>query len=179
MPSNTTDFYGETDPEICELIRELGLIPLPGEGGLFAESFRDPCGVGEPHGPGSGPRCASTAIYYLVTPERFSSLHRVASTEVFHFYRGDAVQMLQLHPNGSARTLVIGPEVAAGQRPQVVAPRGVWQGTRLVPGGRYALLGCTVAPGFEYADYEHGRREPLIAAYPAQAEDIRALTAGD
>ena len=178
MQNKTIDYYGETDPEIQELIRELGLIPLPEEGGLFAESFRDPYSVGEPHGPGSGPRCASTAIYYLVTPERFSTLHRVASTEVFHFYRGDAVNMLQLHPDGSACTLRIGPDVAAGQRPQVVAPRGVWQGTRLAPGGRYALLGCTVAPGFEYADYEHGQRETLCAAYPGQADEIRRLTVG-
>lgn len=171
------DLSGEA-PEVAMLVRELGLVPLPEEGGLFAETYRS-SGVipgGAVPGRHATPRRFSTAIYYLVTPGRFSCLHRVASTEVFHFYRGDAVQMLQLHPEGSARTLVIGPDVAAGQRPQVVVGRGVWQGTRLVEGGRYALLGCTVAPGFEYEDYEHGQRAALTALYPGVADEIARLT---
>lgn len=165
-------------PEVAALIRALGLVPLPEEGGLFAETFRDPdtLPTGAAPGRNQGPRACSTAIYYLVTPERFSALHRVASAEVFHFYKGDAVRMLQLHPDGSATEHLIGPDIEAGQRPQVVVPRGVWQGTRLVEGGAYALLGCTVAPGFDYADYEHGGREALLAAYPTQAREILRLT---
>ncbi len=171
------DLTGEA-PEVALLVRELGLIPLPEEGGLFAETYRS-SGIipgGAVPGRHGTPRTYSTAIYYLVTPGRFSCLHRVASTEIFHFYRGDAVQMLQLHPDGSARTLVIGPDIEAGQRPQVVVPRGVWQGTRLVDGGRYALLGCTVAPGFEYEDYEHGDRAALSARYPDWTEEIARLS---
>jgi uncharacterized protein len=167
-----------TDPEAAALVRALGLVPLPQEGGLYAETYRSgrilPAYAAGPEQ--TGPRACQTAIYYLVTPERFSALHRVASTEIFHFYLGDPVRMVQLYPDGTGLTRIIGTDIAAGQRPQVVAPRGVWQGTRLLPGGRFALLGCTVAPGFDFADYEHGQRDALLAAYPQWLADILALT---
>jgi predicted cupin superfamily sugar epimerase len=82
-----------------------------------------------------------------LTPDTFSALHRLASDEVFHFYLGDPVEMLQVWPDGSHRVVLIGTDLAAGERPQVVVPRGIWQGARLRPGGRFALLGTTVAPG--------------------------------
>jgi len=166
------------DPMIAALIRELDLKPLPGEGGLYAEIYRS-AGVipaGAVAGRNQGPRNCSTAIYYLVTPEGFSSLHRVASTEIFHFYLGDPVRMLQIAPDGRGTRITIGTDILAGQRPQVVAPRGVWQGTRLLPGGRFALLGCTVAPGFDPADYEQGDRAALTALCPDLAGEIAALT---
>lgn len=167
------------DPLVAALIRELNLIPLPGEGGLYAETYRSsgtiPAGAVAGR-EGLGARSCATAIYYLVTPEGFSALHRVASTEIFHFYLGDPVRMLQITPEGQGRLVDIGTDIAAGQRPQVVAPRGVWQGTRLLPGGRFALLGCTVSPGFDFADYEHGDRAALTALCPACAEEIAALT---
>jgi hypothetical protein len=170
-----------TDPEVEAIVRALGLVPLPQEGGLYAETYRSarilPAGAAGPEQ--TGPRACCTAIYYLVTPTRFSALHRVASTEIFHFYLGDPVHMLQLHPDGGANTRVLGTDIARGQRPQVVVPRGVWQGTRLLPGGRYALLGCTVSPGFDFADYEHGERAALTRAYPAAAAEIAALTPGE
>ncbi len=166
------------DPEIAAIVHALGLVALPQEGGLYAETYRSarvlPAGAAGPEQ--TGPRSCCTAIYYLVTPTRFSALHRVASTEIFHFYMGDAVRMLRLRPDGSSDEIVIGTDLAAGQRPQVVVPRGVWQGTRLVPGGRYALLGCTVSPGFDFADYEQGDREILSRAHPGRAADIRVLT---
>lgn len=71
---------------------------------------------------------------------------------------------------------LLGTDLTAGMRPQVVVPRGVWQGSRLMPGGRYALLGCTVAPGFDYADYEAGARDDLLYLYPDHQDMIRALT---
>lgn len=166
------------DPEIDAIVRALGLVPLPQEGGLYAETYRSarilPAFAAGPEQ--AGPRACATAIYYLVTPTRFSALHRVASTEIFHFYLGDPVRMVQLHPDGSASTHVIGTDILSGARPQVVAPRGSWQGTRLAPGGRFALLGCTVSPGFDFADYEHGSRAELTRQYPAWAEEIAALT---
>lgn len=171
--------HAEIDAEA--IIRELGLVPLPEEGGLFAETYRSGGVIpgGALPGRQAGPRCCCTAIYYLITPERFSALHRVASTEIFHFYLGDPVDMLQLDPDGTGRTVTIGTDLWSGQRPQVVVRRGVWQGTRLAPGGRFALLGCTVSPGFEYEDYEHGRRAELVAAYPAFAGQIARLTPED
>ncbi|SNR90555.1 hypothetical protein SAMN04488503_1830 [Humidesulfovibrio mexicanus] len=166
------------DPEVLAIVKALGLVPLPQEGGLYAETYRSarilPAFSAGPQQ--TGPRACATAIYYLVTPTRFSALHRVASTEIFHFYLGDSVHMLQLGPDGQGKSLVIGANLAAGERPQVVVPRGVWQGTRLAPGGRFALLGCTVSPGFDFADYEHGDRARLTRQYPAWEADIAALT---
>lgn len=105
-------------------------------------------------------------------------MHRLATDEIFHFYLGDPVEMLQLRPDGSHRVAILGPDLDAGQRPQIVVPRDVWQGARLVPGGRFALLGTTVAPGFDYADYETGEREALLAAHPDARDLIVALTPG-
>jgi predicted cupin superfamily sugar epimerase len=123
-----------------------------------------------------GPRRTSTAIYYLLEPDTFSEMHLLASDEVFHFYAGDPVEMLQLFADGSSRRLVIGNDLAAGVRPQVVVERGVWQGSRLVAGGAWALLGCTVSPGFEFEDYAAGDRAELTRRWPEAAEMILALT---
>ncbi|HMF16574.1 MAG TPA: cupin domain-containing protein, partial [Gemmataceae bacterium] len=84
--------------------------------------------------------------------------------------------MLQLFPDGQGKTVLFGSDLVAGQSPQVIVPRGVWQGSMLEPGASFALLGCTVAPGFDYADYEDGKRDELIARYPDFANWIRRLT---
>ena len=161
-----------------ELKRLLGLEPLEPEGGWFAETYRAreiiPAGALGPEWPDA--RSVATAIYYLLTPGTFSAIHRVRSDEVFHFYLGDPVEMLQLPPGGEGRVHVLGTDLEAGMRPQVLVPRGVWQGARLAPGGTLALLGTTVSPGFDPADYEPGRRDELQAAYPADREWIAALT---
>ena len=117
-----------------------------------------------------------TAIYYLLEPDSFSEMHRLKSDEVFHFYAGDAVEMLQLREGGSGTTVVIGNDLLRGEQPQVVVERGVWQGSRLVDGGRWALLGCTVSPGFEFEDYEAGERSALCEGWPELAQKIIALT---
>lgn len=123
-----------------------------------------------------GARRASTAIYYLLTNETFSAMHRLRGDELFHFYLGDPVEMLHLRPNGTGATITLGTGLEEGMQPQVVVPGGVWQGARMAAGGRYALLGCTVAPGFEFEDFELGKREDLVREFPAYAETIRALT---
>ncbi|WP_285907453.1 cupin domain-containing protein [Pseudodesulfovibrio pelocollis] len=163
-----------------EIIDTLGLEPHPEEGGYYRETHRSP----ELHAahalPGryAGERCHSTAIYYLLTPQTYSHMHRLVSDEIFHFYMGDPCEMLLLHPDGSGEVVVLGHDLLAGQRPQVVVPRGSWQGMRLLPGGGFGLMGCTVAPGFEFADYAHGVRAHLLAAYPDFADRIVPLTAG-
>lgn len=154
-------------PTAAQLTRALGLRPHP-EGGFYVETYRAEERIGG--------RAVSTAIYYLLTPDTFSALHRLASDEVFHFYWGDPVEMLQLASDGSARAVLLGSSVLEGMAPQVVVRKGVWQGLRLRPGGRLALLGCTVAPGFEFADFELGDRAALLAAYPAHREAILGLT---
>src|SRR5215469_8377275 len=146
-----------TADEVKEI---LGLQPHPVEGGWFVRTYESGERVAaEAFGDGRypGARFTGTAIYYLLEPGTFSEMHRLRSDEIFHFYAGDPVEMLQLLPDGSGRTVVIGNDLAAGQRPQVLVERGVWQGSRLVGGGRWALLGCTVTPGFEYEDYDTGR----------------------
>ena len=162
-----------------ELIAALGLQPHPKEGGHFRETYRaaDTWPAGALPSRYQGARAASTAIYYLLTPGTCSALHRLQSDEVFHFYQGAPVRMLQLWPDGGGRTVVLGPDVLAGQQPQAVVPRGVWQGSFL-DAGDFALLGCTVAPGFDYADYEHGSRAELLRQYPAFAALIERLTPG-
>jgi uncharacterized protein len=161
-----------------EVIERLQLEPHPCEGGFFRETYRSSLEIAAGSLPSeySGGRCASTAIYYLLTPGTFSEMHRLPTDEVFHFYLGDAVEMLQLHPDGRGEVFRLGVDLAAGERPQVVAPGGTWQGSRLVPGGRWALLGTTVAPGFEFADYTSGGRCELITAYPDFTELITSLT---
>jgi predicted cupin superfamily sugar epimerase len=163
-------------PTAEELIARFGLTPHPKEGGYFRERYRASETLPTLPARYQGPRSASTAIYYLLTPTTFSALHRLQTDEIFHFYLGDPVRMLQLDADGKGKTIVLGQDVMAGQHVQVVVPRGVWQGSCLEPGGKFALLGCTVAPGFEYADYETGERQALLAGYPAFAELIRRLT---
>jgi predicted cupin superfamily sugar epimerase len=165
-------------PNAEELITLLGLQPHPREGGYFRETYRSAEVLPAASLPAryGADRSAGTAIYYLLTPTTFSALHRLASDEVFHFYLGGPVRMLHLYPDGQGREVLLGPDLARGQRPQVVVPRGVWQGSLLEPGGDFALLGCTVAPGFDYADYETGERADLLARYPAFADLIRRLT---
>lgn len=163
-----------------DIIELLGLEPHPAEGGWFVETYRAPEAIAAGALPDRyrGDRAHGTAIYYLLTPDTFSALHRLGSDEVFHFYLGDPVAQLQLFPDGAGRAVTLGADLAAGQRPQQAVPRGVWQGARLCDGGRFALLGCTVAPGFEFADYEHGDRASLTEAYPGFAADIAGLTTG-
>jgi hypothetical protein len=103
-------------------------------------------------------------------------MHVLDSDEMFHFYLGDPVEMLQLRLGGRSMVVTLGPDLAAGQQVQLVVEAGVWQGTRLVDDGKVALLGCTVTPGFDFADYRGGTAEELIAKWPEQAERIRALT---
>jgi hypothetical protein len=156
----------------------LNLVPLSVEGGYFAETYRSTDMISREclQSRYSGHRSVGTAIYYLLEPGTFSEIHRVASDEIFHFYLGDPVEMLQLWTDGSAKRVLIGTDIESGMAPQLVVPHGVWQGARLVAGGNFALLGCTVSPGFEYADYESGSRQLLSEGYPEYRDMICALT---
>ena len=162
-----------------EVKKVLGLRPHPREGGWYVRTYEAAemlaAGVFA-DGRYAGARRTGTAIYYLLEPGTFSEMHRLQSDEVFHFYAGDAVEMLQLREGGCGARVVIGNDLGCGQRPQVVVERGVWQGSRLVEGGRWALLGCTVSPGFEFEDYESGGRERLCAEWPEFAAEITRLT---
>ena len=150
----------------------LNLEPHPVEGGSYRRTYTSSGNVALPR----GVRPYGTAIYYLLEAGTFSEMHMLASDEIFHFYLGDPVEMLQLHPDGRSAVFTLGPDLQADQHVQLVVPAGVWQGTRLVEGGKVALLGCTVTPGFDFADYRSGSYAELAAKWPAEAERIRKLT---
>ena len=156
----------------------LNLKPHPEEGGFFRETYRSPYILSKELLPGSyvEERSFATAIYYLLTPDTYSALHRLPTDELFHFYLGDPVEMLQLLPDGSGKTITLGQEITNGMQLQAVVKKGVWQGSQLCAGGQFALLGTTMSPGFESSDYESGQREQLIADYPQFENLIRVLT---
>ena len=157
--------------EIIHIKDSLRLEPLEFEGGYYRETYRSE------HTDASGRPCG-TAIYYLLTADEncFSALHRLDADEVYHFYLGDPVEILLLEPDGQWRTIILGPDLEAGQRVQAVVPAGVWQGSHLVDGGGGALLGTTMSPGFSPDGFEAGKRESLSKAYPTAAHLISRLT---
>jgi uncharacterized protein len=150
----------------------LNLQPHPVEGGYFRRTYTASGSVELPR----GSRPMGTAIYYLLEPGTFSEMHVLDSGEIFHFYLGDPVEMLQLRPDGSSALFTLGPDLAARQHVQLVVPAGVWQGTRLIGDGKVALLGCTVTPGFDFADYRSGSYAELAKRWPDEAQRIRGLT---
>lgn len=158
-----------TAEEIKALLK---LEPHPVEGGSFRRTYTSAGRVELPR----GVRAQGTTIYYLLEAGTFSEMHVLSSDEIFHFYLGDPVEMLQLLPDGSSAVFTLGPDLAAGQHVQLLVPAEVWQGTRLVADGKVALLGCTVTPGFDFADYRNGNYAELAAKWPAEAERIRKLT---
>jgi predicted cupin superfamily sugar epimerase len=158
-----------TAEEIKTLLK---LEPHPVEGGHFRRTYTSKLSLDTER----GTRPAGTAIYYLLEPGTFSEMHVLASDELFHFYLGDPVEMLQLWPNGESKIVILGPDLAAGQHVQLLVPAGVWQGTHLIGDGKVALLGCSVVPGFDFTDYTSGSCAELAAKWPEQVEHIRALT---
>ena len=166
-------------PPANEVIKKLDLKPLPGEGGYFRETYKSDIDL-----PAStvgirsqSIRHISTAIYYLVTPESFSALHRIKSDEVFHFYAGDPVEMIQIDESGTSTPITLGSDVLNGQSPQVLVRRGTWQGLKLKADGKWALMGTTVAPGFEFEDFELGDQEKMVQLFPHLRGLIGAYTA--
>ncbi|MBU1081285.1 MAG: cupin domain-containing protein [Spirochaetes bacterium] len=149
----------------------LGLEPLPGEGGFFRRTWT----AAETLADG---RAAGSAILFMETdaPEGFSALHRLSGDEIYHFYSGDPVELSMIAPDGRASTVVLGPDPLAGQSPQAVAPAGWFQGSRLAPGGRWALLGTTMAPAYDEGSFYLPSRSELIGLYPRLARLIERLT---
>ncbi len=164
-----------------EVKKILNLAPHPREGGFYIRTYESGERV-----PASAfaderyaaPRFTGTAIYYFLEPGTFSEMHRLKSDEIFHFYAGDVVEMLQLHAGGRGEIIRIGNRLDQGERPQVVVPRNVWQGSHLAAGGKWALLGCTVSPGFEFDDYEFESRAALCNRWPEFSDLICDLTHG-
>jgi predicted cupin superfamily sugar epimerase len=148
------------------IIKILQLEPLPIEGGLFRQTYVSSESIKKEHLPDryGSDKAFGTAIYYLLTsdPDSFSALHMLPTDEIWHFYLGDPVEMLELHPDGSSRHLILGQDIFNEQMVQHVVLAEIWQGARVFEGGEFALLGTTMAPGFSPEDYVGGDRNELI-----------------
>lgn len=137
----------------------LGLERLPHEGGRFRRTHID---------------AHSSAIYYLLVAPEFSAMHALASTEIYHWHAGAPLRLLLLHQDGGVTEPVLGPDLAGGERPQVVVPAGTWQGSS--PDGTWSLVGTTMAPPFRWSDFRLGERAELVDRYPGAGERIEALS---
>ena len=148
------------------------------EGGYFKENYRSSLSIAQENLPDifGGNRSASTAIYFLLEKNQFSALHRIASDELWHFYAGSCLTIYEIAKDGLLKAHRLGNNPEKEESLQVVIPAGNWFGARLENGGDYALTGCTVAPGFDFADFELAERSMLTAQYPQHADIIRALT---
>ncbi|MFL6124580.1 cupin domain-containing protein [Actinophytocola sp.] len=154
--------------ELADIAAQYGLEPLPVEGGLFRRTWAGPVDeTGRPAG-------SAIIILFSVADGLFSAMHRLPIDEVWHFYRGDPVELLLLFPSGEARVEVLG-----GPTVQLAVPAGTWMGARVAAGGRWALCGTTMAPGFVPSDYEGGEVDALCARYPTEADRIRDLCRPD
>jgi len=161
-----------------DIIKHLNLEPLLIEGGYFRRTYGAEETIDKTALPDRYPhsKLLGSAIYFLLHDQHFSALHRLLTDEIYHFYLGDPVELLLLRPNGSSELLILGYDLQAGQNVQVVAPRGVWQGSRLLAGGQFALMGTTMAPAFDPGDFELGDPDELLRLCPDRVELIRALT---
>lgn len=163
-----------TGPDLTpieRLVHLLGLAPHP-EGGYFRETYRS-----QHVGPDG--RAASTLIYFLLAPGQVSKLHRIDADEGWHLYLGGPLEIHEfdaVRPQESPIVTRLGTDIARGERPQHVVPAGRWFGAALAAGAPYALVGCSVAPAFEFANFELGDPETLMRAFPAAVEAIRRLT---
>jgi len=158
-------------------VERLGLEPHP-EGGLFRQTYRSEVTIARealPAGFG-GARAALTAIYFLLEGKNFSAFHRLRSDEMWHFYAGSPLLVHVIDPSGKHSTIFLGSAPDAGQTLQAVVRAGCWFASHVWDWKSYALVGCTVAPGFDFDDFEMGKREELVRQYPQHRELIRRLT---
>jgi len=166
-----------------KIIKLLQLEQLPVEGGYFRQVFKSSETISKDaftKGRFVSDKIFFTHIYYLTTPENpYSRMHRLVSDEIAYFYYGDPVNHILLYPDGSHEIMTMGKDLEAGQIPVMLLPKNVWQGSYLQPGGKFALTGATMAPGWDDSDFELGDRQLLQAAYPDVADIIYRLTVAD
>jgi predicted cupin superfamily sugar epimerase len=170
-------------PRVAEIIARLGMQPHP-ERGYYVETYRAAAVVTAPvdaRRAQAASRAAGTAIYFLVTRAQPTTyLHRLLSDEIFHLYEGGPLDVLRLREDAGGRrdgeVVRLGLGLAAGERPQLVIPAGTWFAAELAPGASHCLIGCTVAPGFDFADFELAAGPELAQRFPTHAERIGRMT---
>ena len=165
---------------IDDLTRHFKLEALPVEGGIFTQTYKASEVIPHAALPAryTGAKPLGTAILFLFTPDAdsFSAMHRLPTDEIYHFYLGDPIELLLLHPDGRSERVILGQDILNEQQVQYVVPHGTWMGSRLIRGGRFALMGTTLAPGFTHDDFDGASRADLIAQYPHAATLITQLT---
>jgi uncharacterized protein len=167
----------QTNISAAYWIEKLQMLPHP-EGGYYAETYRSSETIHGTHLPGryNGSRSFSTAIYFLVEGGKFSALHRIASDELWHFYTGSPLTVYAIEPQGALQKIHLGNNPEAGEVFQAVVKAGCWFGSKVEDPDGYALVGCTVAPGFDFADFELAGRKQLADLYPQHCRIIESLT---
>lgn len=162
-----------------QIINHLKLQPHP-EGGFFKETYRSQGNIPSAGLPAAyeGSRSFSTCIYFLLTADAFSAFHRVRQDEAWHFYAGSPLKIHAIDPEGNYSETLIGNDFEKGEVPQHVVPGGHWFGVEVLDPGEFALVGCTVAPGFDFADFELAKRNVLVEKFPEHHNIIKALTRG-
>lgn len=161
-----------------ELKRALNLEPLPLEGGFFLQTYLSAENLPKSSLPNryGEDKSFSSAILFLLTPESFSAFHKLPTDEVFHYYLGDAAELHELHQDGSASKVILGPDILNGHKVQHVVAREVWQALRVRPGGEWTLLGTTMAPAYTQNDFQLGDAAKLTTDFPNHKEIIKQLT---
>lgn len=159
-----------------QLVQQLELQPHP-EGGFYKETYRSEGTIAQDALPSSfdGERSFSTSIYYLLEQGDYSAFHRIKSDEGWHFYAGGTLLIHCLSKQDGYKCLRFGNDVTNGDSFQHVVPTGVWFASEPAPGTAFTLCGCTVSPGFDFADFEMAKKEALLQSFPAQHEIIRRL----
>ena len=162
------------DLTVQQVVDHFGMTKLPVESTLFVSTYRSPADTET-----GGPVGTAMVGLYSNEPRSCSLFHRLTFDEVWHFYGGDPMRLVLLDPDGSSADVIMGPDVLAGHFVQYVIPAGVWQAGELVAAGRWALFGCTMAPGFTGTCFEGGRIDELLATYPDREADIKLLAIPD
>ncbi len=162
---------------IEEIIRGLNLKLHP-EGGYFRETYRSDHSINEDSltSKYKGKRNYSTCIYFLLTSDTFSAFHRIQQDEIWHFYSGSPILLHTISEIGTHSEYIIGNDFTKGQVPQLVVPGGHWFGAEVINPNDYSLVGCTVSPGFDFADFELATRQELISLFPENEMIITKLT---
>ncbi len=170
-------FLSHMLPSAAYWIRHLQLSPHP-EGGFFKETYRSPgqLSLDSEDEPNHVIRNFSTSIYFLLEYGNFSAFHRIKSDEMWHFYAGNTLEILILEPNQGLYTILLGNDLEKKEQLQAVVPAGHWFAARVLKPESYALVGCTVAPGFDFQDFELARAEDLLSSFPQHETLIRTLT---
>ncbi|MES2567694.1 MAG: cupin domain-containing protein [Bacteroidota bacterium] len=159
------------------IVQELNLLPHP-EGGYYKETYRSELKVSQSCLPAdfSGERNIATGIYFLIEKGNFSALHKIKSDETWHFYYGDALEVIEINEKGELTQTKIGPDLRNGEKFQYTVKANTWFGSRVSSKGNFSFVGCTVYPGFDFQDFKLGKKHELILQFPEHSGIITELT---